>query len=230
MHFSVLVIGENYEELLDRYGPDSVGELLETREEVENKLYKEFTELDKSLVSSYKKDPDKFKKQYILNHYKTYLIVRNYDNLKNKTEKQIKNLLYESVTPFYWGDVTVKVYSDGVYRPGITEWDWYEVGGRWVGLIKLKDLVKSEKGLNFCYGYSVDSKVWVLSDNCTDSARKKDILNLDELLSKRTRVVLSEEFDWVDIINSEDEYYKELVSYVTSLPDDTRFTIIDCHI
>jgi len=56
------------------------------------------------------------------------------------------------------------------------------------------------------------------------------ILNLDELLSKRTRVVLSEEFDWVDIINSEDEYYKELVSYVTSLPDDTRFTIIDCHI
>ena len=229
MHFSVLVVGENYEELLDQYGPDSVGELLETREEVENKLYKEFREIDKSLISLYKRDPEMFRNQYILNQYKTYFIVRNYDNLKNKAEKQIKNLLYESVTLFCWGDVTVKVKSDGVYRPGITEWDWYEVGGRWVGLIKLKDLVKSEKELNFCYSYSASSKVWVLSDNCADSARKKDILNLDDLLSKRTRIILSEEFGWVDTTN-EEEYCKEVVSHVTSLPDDTRFTIIDCHI
>lgn len=226
MHFSVLVIGENYEELMEQYGPDSVGELLETREDIESKLYEEFINLDKSAIRLFEKDPDKFSKMY-KGQSRFCALVSFYNKLKNKSEKDTKEFLYNTLSAHLF-DESIKVRPDGVYDYGITEWDWYEIGGRWAGSLIQKDLIKRDNDVGFSWGYSVGSMVQVLSNNCTDQAKKGDIINLKSLLRKNTYAILSEGEGWVELGSCGD--LVDLVNEIMSYPDDTLITYIDCHI
>jgi len=112
------------------------------------------------------------------------------------------------------------------YNPK-SKWDWYQLGGRWSGLIKLKEGAEGIEG---------ESGVF---DNETgiDAAYKKDIANLDQI---RPFAVLKDgewyergEMGWWAIVANEkdtDVWEAELKKLLDGLPDDTLISIYDCHI
>jgi hypothetical protein len=134
-----------------------------------------------------------------------------------------------------WRKGTDTWQSYSTYNPK-SKWDWYELGGRWAGRIKVKEGVEYEEP-NFSYGWDEPSKQEVLAERRTDNALIKDIENLDELT---TFSVLKDgvwyergEMGWWGIsINDkdEDEWNNELKKLLSGLPDNTLISIIDCHI
>ncbi len=110
---------------------------------------------------------------------------------------------------------------------GGSKWDWYLLGGRWSGMIKLKEGASGEIGEPGSGG----------NETGIDQAMKGDIANLDEL---STFAVLKdgEWFErgkmgwWGSVSNGKDvELWKsELQKLVHDLPDETLISIYDCHI
>jgi hypothetical protein len=117
--------------------------------------------------------------------------------------------------------------EDGYWENPNAKWDWYSLGGRWSGMIKLKD------GATGTYGRPG------VFDNTTgiDSALIKDIANLSEI---KTFALLKDgvwyergEMGWFGVVSNErasEEWDKEYAKLLSELPEDTRISIIDCHI
>lgn len=55
------------------------------------------------------------------------------------------------------------------------KWDWYSVGGRWSGFLKLKEGGKGETGRPGVFGYDEETKGKLDSGLWVDQARKRDI-------------------------------------------------------
>lgn len=100
------------------------------------------------------------------------------------------------------------------------EWDWYQIGGRWAGRIKVKEGVGFKKP-EFSWGWSEEDKKRVLDERRTDSAKIRDIANLDEL--KMCYAVVMD-YEWKGDV-TEDEVEKIL----KDLDPSTRITFVDCH-
>lgn len=113
---------------------------------------------------------------------------------------------------------------DGVWREYSTynpnaEWDWYEIGGRWAGKIRVKEGVEYEKP-NFSWGWPEEAKKEALAERRTDTALLKDIENVEEL----SCYSLLMDGEWNSGINND-----ELKRVLKSLSQDTRITFVDCH-
>jgi len=109
-----------------------------------------------------------------------------------------------------------------------SKWDWYSLGGRWSGLIKLKP--KKVTMLSFT-GEVELNKAGI------DQAFKKDIANFDDLktfaLIKDSKWYERGEMGWWACVSNEkdeEKWDKEFKTLVESLPDDTLISIFDCHI
>ena len=63
----------------------------------------------------------------------------------------------------------------GYYNNPKAKWDWYEVGGRWAGMLKLKENATADQSLNFSHGWEEADKLAVMSQNVADQARKSEI-------------------------------------------------------
>lgn len=66
-----------------------------------------------------------------------------------------------------------KAISYSTYNPN-SKWDWYEVGGRWGAMLKVKEGVVAPPP-NFSWGWSEEQKAKVINDNRTDQASKGGI-------------------------------------------------------
>jgi len=117
-HFTVLVVGENWEQQLEPFW-----ELDLPHEEIQNDSRAEFNlkiseeDLEKEFENfkiEYPKDKDKY--QFAKEWGKNY-----HGYVYNKEEK-----------------------GYGYYRNPNSKWDWYLMGGRWSGFFKLKDNTESE--------------------------------------------------------------------------------------
>lgn len=160
-HFTVLVIGENVEEQLAPYhefectGCDDkyIEDIDETEEvkEAYKKHKKEYSSLTDFSKEYYGREPVK-EKDLDINDSK-YKYGYTLVNEKGKVIKIISRTNPNS------------------------KWDWYVVGGRWAGSLKLKkDVAKSKyNDPNFSWGWDKESKKEVLEKDVVDSARKKDI-------------------------------------------------------
>lgn len=119
-------------------------------------------------------------------------------------------------------------WSEYSTRNPKSKWDWYSLGGRWSGMIKLKE------GAN---GNAGRGSLVMQNEAGIDQAKKKDILNLDEL---RTFALLKDgewyergEMGWWGIVSNEkpeDEWESEFKKLLEGLSDETLISIYDCHI
>ena len=133
-HFTVLVIGENIDEKLAPYSEElSVKPYIDIkREEVE----KRHTEIRKeSLMSSFKQF------QAYLDGYRgkargTPAYLRKYANEMS---------LSEFASEYYGQEIDENGNLLSTYNPD-SKWDWYQIGGRWAGLLRVKDDTNGNRG------------------------------------------------------------------------------------
>lgn len=107
------------------------------------------------------------------------------------------------------------------------KWDWYVLGGRWSGLIKLLP------GTQGVYGQSG------VGNNAVgiDRAKLGDIENIDEIstfaIVKDGQWYERGEMGWwgmVYDVKNPDEWDQEVNKLMEGLPDETLISIYDCHI
>lgn len=216
-HFTVMVIGNNPEKQLAPFN-----------ENISVKKYKaeKVTEEEKQL----------FIKVYTtLDDNEDVSIRRNYGAQTEDDVKANSKLSFDELYEKFgedWNsnewekDEEGVLYRYSTYNPK-SKWDWYSLGGRWSGLIKLKKGTKGKKGSPGVF----DNEVGI------DQARKGDIENFDEL---KTFAVLKDgvwyergEMLWFAVVKDEKEeqqWEQELKKLVEGLPDNTLVSIYDCHI
>lgn len=124
------------------------------------------------------------------------------------------------------------------YNP-LSKWDWYEIGGRWAGMLAIKDGVEFTPP-NFSWGWSKKKKAEVLKLRKSDTAKKKDI-DLDSSDIETFAVIKDGEWfekgtmGWFGVSSETNkeatnwslEFYNR---FIKDLPDDAVITIVDCHI
>lgn len=106
------------------------------------------------------------------------------------------------------------------YNPN-AEWDWYQIGGRWAGRIKVKEGIEPERP-NFGWTWNENIKEQMINERRTDSALLKDIANVDEL----SCYSIVHEGEWICL---GDDSKQELQDLLKTLSPDTRITFVDCH-
>lgn len=166
-----------------------------------------------------------------------YEVVKTKEELINEfrlaTEEDLSTLsedeIYEKAIEYFayddadidkkTGDIVHTWNDDG-------HWDWYEIGGRWAGSIKLKDIVDpSQYSLpNFSWGWDETRKLESISNASVDQARKKDIANLDEISS----YAFIKDGVWYDS-DSTIDFPRLLREFIESFDDEDLMTIVDCH-
>lgn len=207
-HFTVMVIGNDPESQLAPFD-----------ESIEMPRYVKYTK--EQLIEKAKKWNEDYKNgtyaEYLENPVKyaeNCGNVRHLEYLKTEFPLKLKMTdeeLYQNEIEGYDPDEISPeggVYS--TYNPK-SKWDWYELGGRWQGMIKTKD------------GKSVDEAI------------KSEIANLDEIC---TFAVLKDgewyergKMGWWAIVSDEDaEWEVKQKELIASLPDDAFISIYDCHI
>jgi len=93
-------------------------------------------------------------------------------------DHKAKYATFEDFCKEYYGqderDPETKRY--GYYTNPNAKWDWYEVGGRWAGMLRVKEeALNSVPSPNFSWGWSTEEKEEASRKPVTDSARKSDI-------------------------------------------------------
>ncbi len=71
-------------------------------------------------------------------------------------------------------------FEDGVFNEYSTynpksKWDWYQVGGRWAGMLKIKEGIWPSEPVNFSWGWLEEQKKEALKQNIADAAKVSDI-------------------------------------------------------
>lgn len=224
-HFSVLVIGDNVEEQLapyhefectgldDQYVKDIEIDLEELRSAyLKKKEYKEQTETFAEYVSGY----------------------CGYEVVPFGKQPNLKMAHKYGYSLIDAGGNVVKI----IYRTNPNaKWDWWVIGGRWSGMLKLKPKVKPDK---MSYG----EQAWLSNESrkigYVDSARICDI-DFDGMKSdfKTYATVMNGKWlargdmGWFGLSDeklSEDEWAKKFRELLSSLDPNTRITVVDCHI
>jgi hypothetical protein len=134
-HFAVLVIGDNPEKQLEPYNEqvDVPRYVKYTKRQL---IEKERAALEIQKADSYDKymtDPEEYKKSVTNERHLTYLeneFMKDY----NRTDEEV----YQHAIRFYEpGDIGPKGEVYSTYNPK-SKWDWYQIGGRYSGILKLK--------------------------------------------------------------------------------------------
>lgn len=143
-----------------------------------------------------------------------------------------KELLLKEKYPVYddylkhWHGIENPKYQ-GYWTNPNAKWDWYLLGGRWSGLIKLRPGARGKVGTAGVFE----------NETGIDQAKKKDIANLAEI---RTFAIVKDgqwyergSMGWWGCVSKEkpeDQWESEFKTLVDSLPDETLISIFDCHI
>jgi hypothetical protein len=225
-HFTVLVIGENPEEQLAPFDEnlDTARYVAYTREQLIKKERESIREYNAGLYAEFLADPNGYKEKHGGNEAHIKYLEVEFPLMLTWTDDQI----YEYAIRYYDADEigpNGEVYST---RNPNSKWDWYSLGGRWSGMLKVKE------GATIA---TVGRPGVFANETGIDSALKKDILNLNDL---NTFAVLKDgqwyergKMCWWAIVVDEkkdgqwDEEFKKLIA---DLSDETLLSIYDCHI
>lgn len=170
-HFSVLVIGDNVDEQLAPYNENiEVEPYVEyTKEELIKKWKEEIKEYERGTYAEYLKNPEKYIEEN-----------NNIDHIKYISEEFPKRLqwtdeeIYKSEIEYYEPEEIGKnweVYS--TYNPK-SKWDWYEVWGRWIGSLIVKQGIEPEK-IKFSRFDNEELIEKITNENRANTALIKDI-------------------------------------------------------
>jgi len=218
-HFTVLVIGDNIEEQLAPYQENNMGdcprEYMEFMDKVEE--YKEEYETggrDMILFEGeyYYPWDSKFNQTITEEEYNT--AKENGESGLGMTSSSGERTYYrqhvypegaeEVFVPYKERFATIEEYVEdmgyekdeetgkyGYWENPNRKWDWYQVGGRWAGLLKVKDEVEELVAPNFSWGWDKDAAIEVAKDRRVDTALVKEI-------------------DWSAIHQTEERYNKAI--------------------
>jgi len=227
-HFTLLVIGE--EDIESALSP--FWELDLSQEDLMNDDRAEF------IVS--------FKKEDLETEFKKFKEKYKEDLDKEEKDYWVK---YRTCSAEEWLESWNGLYLNkektdyGYYTNPNAKWDWYAIGGRWGGMLKLKksaNIDEYEKP-NFSWGIKDEEKEKIIKNRMVDSAYKKDI-TLASLKNIGTFAVLrnGEWFEkgsmgWWGISSETDEESKKwengyYENFIKNLNEDTLLTIVDLHI
>ncbi len=211
-HFTVLVVGKDYEAALtpfqenDGTCPEEYLEFMAEvpKGQVKRYIKKRLSEMPKLEQARYSKFSDK-------------------EFLKR----------YGGFTPNEKGDY-------GYYANPNSKWDWYSMGGRWRGYFKLKPgkegVVGDRSGLN-----KKDTRIWPGGvDQARKGDIDFDGMYKERPNDTATFAVLKDgewyekgEMGWWCMVKDEksnDAWDREFKKLLDSIPDDEFLTMVDCHI
>ena len=219
-HFVVLVIGENLEEKLAPYNEEKqVKPYIDTkREEVEETFRKIKKE---AAMSSFKQFQSYLDGWRIQKRAPAYL--RKYSS---------KMSLSEFVDEYYGQKMDENGNLLTTYNPD-SKWDWYQIGGRWAGMLLLKEDAQGSVGRpsllmnDFKYkpqeadsGRFDDIDWEAMQNNPEEEKRLRDFWKIatDKDLSGEERinkgVYLTPQY-YLDMYKTEDEYVRRLTLFST---------------
>jgi hypothetical protein len=178
----------------------------------------------------YLKDKEKYISEWQNDSHIQYL-EKEFPKELNKTDEELYN---EAIDGYFSDEIGPEGQIYSTCNPN-SKWDWSVIGGRWAGLIKLKDGCKPIKPINFSYRWSEQNKQEVLSENRADMAIKKDIDNLDDIVCfaiiKDGKWYEKSEMGSVGMFSNEDDTWDiQFKKLVNEISDDALITIVDCHI
>lgn len=258
MHFTTLVIGDNIHEQLADFDEHNTVKVVVSKDEIVLRAKNEL-DIPKKEYYAYIANPKEFlKRNYSQEHlelitkvYKEKL-TWNYDQLH---QNYIRYYEADNINP----DGSVNEY----YSPN-GRYDWYEVGGRWSGMLLLKP--GAESGTRWPRGVYISD--YNEKQDGYDSALVKDIdfNRMEEENKKRIREenkelkeegkkqiiikprhykfytqAIVKDKEWLELNNNYldsneenileiEEWVKKTENIIKSLPEDTRLTIVDCHV
>jgi len=223
-HFTVMIIGEDPESQLAPFDENlETPRYVEyTRDQMIAKVRGEIEEYKNERYAEFLADPKKYKLGKSIEHI-------NY--LENEFPKKLNwtdDECYKEGIEYYSED---EIGSDGeVYSTSNpkSKWDWYSLGGRWSGMIKLKDGAKGNTGRG---------SLVMQNEAGIDQAKKGDILNFNELITfaliKDGQWFEKGEMGWWGVVSNkkdQEAWNNELLKLIKELPDETLISIYDCHI
>lgn len=232
-HFTVMIIGEDPEKQLEPFNENTEVPMYvkHTREQLIEKGRKDIKDYENRTYAKYLQNPNKYIQECKNEAHINYL--KNDFPLKLEwTDQQVYDDEIQWHEPEDIGD-DGETYS--TYNPK-SKWDWYSLGGRWAGLLKLKEgIVKPHP--NFSWGWDDQEKQKVLKENKTDQALKKEIENINDVV---TFALLKDgiwyergEMGWWGYVSDEkeeNEWDDEFKKLTKELSEDTLISIYDCHI
>ena len=182
-------------------------------EDVEGQLEPFYQDLE---VDEYEVgEVDDYEKQRMLDYYERQgETFQSFDDCYKEHGKDWNWNRYRKDVDGIW-----KEYS--TYNPN-AEWDWYEIGGRWAGKIRVKEGVEYEKP-SFSWGWSEEDKKKVLEERRADTALLKDIANVEEL----SCYSIVYDGEWICV--GDENGNEEVQTLLKTLSPDTRITFVDCH-
>lgn len=221
-HFTVGVITkgkptiEDIDKALAPYSESIDVEVFTSKEDIIKKEKQEIQKYKESIYAEFLADPIKYKERYPNPVHLNY-IENEFPKKLEWTDEEI----YQDAIKY---EDSENIMEDGsirsTYNPN-SKWDWYQIGGRWAGSIKvLKDSVSGKEmtrgasslihGMNggFDNYTTVDSEVV-----CVDSARIKDIIQRDtaniEKLKRKWELIVEKQ----DPINEDEQKILEFNLY-----------------
>lgn len=196
-----------------------------------NDIDKQLEPYDESIeVERYSKGVvSEYDKKRMMEFYKGEGSFDNFDECYSLFGDDWNRCRYEKNNEGQWEDFST-------YNP-YSKWDWYVIGGRWSGLLKLKDGTKPLESLTFHFSTSEERKEAMLKDNRANVAYKRDIANLSEIIPfaivKDGKWYERGECGWFGSVfddKGEKQWSEEVRELIESIDDNEIVSIVDCHI
>ena len=249
-HFLTLVIGEEPEEQLAKYDEDLKLplHLYKTKEQLISEKRKEIERYKKEYYDVFLADPEKYRSKCRKEHVD--YVEHEFPKMLSWTEEQmyedaVSGILMEDEDENENYEAEVVLHKDGsvwhVYNDD-AKWDWYVIGGRYAGRLRLKDKTQEAYLYRPDHPHFYDREVLehlkkLKAEGYCDQARVKDISNLSEIscfaVVKDGKWYECGKMGWWGVVTErkdQDEWETELKKLLENLPPDTLLTMFDCHI
>ncbi len=228
-HFAVLVIGHNPEKLLSGYdlNLELPMHLVFTKQQLIENERKHIEEYKNGHYADYLKDKEAYKAKHIGSPGHLDYI----ENIFPKRLEWTDDECYEYAIKGYRENTSLGgggywIDEDGGLWQTYNEngkWNWYQLGGRFRGCLKLKngatpikEQVNSEAKENTCsQAYKKDIANWLDKDFCFFAVLKGYKYTDREDLG---------------LIDDDEGWKKEFDKLLANVPDDEVISIFDCHI
>lgn len=243
-HYSVLVIGDNPESQVAKY--DENLELpmhkVATKEQLIAKCRKWIEDYKNGLYSEFLKDPEAYKAHCRNERHIEYLEKKFPKTLEWTDEQCYQYEIKDYLKYVEDGEEWCEVHSDGSLWKTTNEeakWDYYLIGGRWRGLLKLKTPDDSHPLYDGWQFADTDKGEYerLRKEGRCDQALVGEICNIDQI--KIFAIVKEGEWYergkmgwWACVSNEKDKdvWEEECKKLIEGLSDDTLLTVLDCHI
>lgn len=239
-HFCVLVIGDNHEGQLAKY--DENLELpmhqVASKEELIAEQKRWIEDYKNGTYAEFLKDPKAYKAKCENERHIKYLEEVFPKMLGWSDEQCYENRISDYRDYINDGETWCEIHEDGSLWKTTNEnakWDWYQMGGRYRGHLKLKVPRMDAPLYNGWPHENKNDYDRLKKEGYCDQAYSHEVENLDEFVP--FAIVKDGEWHqrgkcgWWGIVTDEnDNWDEEAKSLKKDLPYGTLLTVIDCHI